>query len=169
LAPEAIVQPVQKALAAVDPNMAFLETHTLAEEVGNSMAGERLAAVLGSIFGGLALLLISVGLYGLLAYSVARRRSEIGIRMALGARPGAVLQLVVGEGMKLALMGAALGIAGALALTRFLSSLLYGVTPTDPVTFVAVTLVLLGVALVACYIPARRATRVEPMEALRHE
>jgi putative ABC transport system permease protein len=89
--------------------------------------------------------------------------------MALGARPGAVPQLVVGEGMKLALMGAALGIAGALALTRFLSSLLYGVTPTDPVTFVAVTLVLLGVALVACYIPARRATRVEPMEALRHE
>jgi putative ABC transport system permease protein len=167
--PESIMQPVQKALASVDPGLAFLEVHTLAEEVDDSTAGERVAAAIASIFAGLALLLAGVGLYGLLAYAVGQRRSEIGIRMALGAQRSAVLRMVVGDGMKLVLVGTGLGIAASLALTGFLSSLLYGVTSTDPATFVAVSMVLLGVALVACYLPARRATRVDPMTALRYE
>jgi predicted permease len=167
--PETIFQPVQKALAAIDPNMAFTEVHTLAGEVDDSTASERLAAGLGSIFGVLALLLAGVGLYGLLAYIVAQRRSEIGIRMAVGAQRGAVLRAVARDGMRLVLIGVSAGMAASLALTRLLSSLLYGVEPTDPLTFVSVAVLLLGVALVACYIPARRAAKVEPMVALRHE
>ncbi|HEX5411993.1 MAG TPA: FtsX-like permease family protein [Terriglobia bacterium] len=125
--------------------------------------------MLASLFGIAAALLVCLGIYGLLAYSVAQRQREIGIRMALGAEKSDVLKMVVGQGLKLALIGVAIGIAGALALTRFLASLLYGVNPTDPLTFIAVSLILIADALVACYIPARRAAKVDPMVALRYE
>ncbi len=122
-----------------------------------------------SLAGGMALLLGLVGLYAAISYSVSQRTHEIGIRTALGARPGDILRLVVDQGLKMVVIGVAIGIAVALALTRFLSSLLYGIRPTDPVTFIAVSLVLMGVALLACYVPARRAAKVDPMIALRHE
>jgi ABC-type antimicrobial peptide transport system permease subunit len=117
----------------------------------------------------MALVIGIVGLYGVIAYSVSRRTQEIGIRMALGAQKGDVLRLVLTEGMSFTVVGVCIGITAALALTRFLSSLLYDVKPNDPLTFVAVSFVLTGIALLACYVPTRRATKVDPMDALRHE
>jgi len=122
-----------------------------------------------TLFGGLALLLAAGGIYGVLAYSVTQRQREIGIRMALGAQPHTVVSLMIGQGLRLALVGAVIGIAAALALTRVVRSLLYAVTPTDPLTFAAVTVLLLLVALLACWLPARRAARVDPVVALRSE
>jgi ABC-type antimicrobial peptide transport system permease subunit len=133
------------------------------------MGQELMVARLSSVFGGLALLLACIGLYDLLAYEVARRTSEIGIRMALGAGQNDVLKQVLGRGLRLTLVGVVFGILGALALTRFLSSLLYGVKPTDPFTLIVAALVMWGVAGLASYIPARRATKVDPLVALRHE
>jgi ABC-type antimicrobial peptide transport system permease subunit len=130
---------------------------------------ERLIARLSSLFGLLALLLACIGLYGLLAYEVTRGTREIGIRVALGAPSGEVLGRVVRHGVTLAIAGAAIGISASLAVTRFLGSMLYNVKPGDPVTLIGVAVLLLLVALAACYIPARRATRVDPLVALRHE
>jgi putative ABC transport system permease protein len=121
------------------------------------------------VFAALGLTLVLIGIYSVLSYSVARRTHEIGIRMALGAQKGEVIRMVIGQGIKFVLIGVAIGIVGALALTRLLSSMLYGVKPTDPLTFVAVSLILIGVALLACYIPARRVAKVDPMVALRCE
>jgi predicted permease len=145
------------------------EITTLQKRIDQNLAREILAADVAGFFSGLTLLLVFVGIYGTLAYTVARRTNEIGIRMALGAQRRDVLQLVVGHGMVLALAGLALGIAAALGLTRFLSSLLYGVKPSDAFTFVAVSLMVIGVTLLASYVPARRAMRVDPMVALRNE
>jgi putative ABC transport system permease protein len=122
-----------------------------------------------SIFAAVALVLTIIGLYGVMSYSVAQRTNEIGIRMALGAQTRDVLGLIVKDGMKLVLLGLVLGISGALGLTRLLSSLLFGVTTRDPMTFVAIAALLSVVAILACYIPAWRATRVDPLEALRCE
>jgi putative ABC transport system permease protein len=124
------------------------------------------AALLG-LFGALALILASIGIYGVLAYSVAQRTSEIGLRMALGAQPHQVLRLVLKQGMLLALVGATVGVVVALPVARLASGLLYGVSATDPLTYAAITLLLMGVALLACYLPARRATRIDPLVALR--
>jgi putative ABC transport system permease protein len=139
------------------------------EILADSVAQPRYQTMLLGLFGIAALILAAVGTYGVTSYSVAHRTHEIGVRMALGAEKSDVLKMVIGQGLKLTLMGVAIGIAGALALTRFLASLLYGITPTDPLTFLAVSVALMAVALLACYIPARRAANVDPMVALRYE
>jgi putative ABC transport system permease protein len=141
----------------------------LSRIVSNSMAAPRFYAAALGAFAGVALVLAAIGLYGLLAYSVAQRTREIGVRMALGAQRGGILALVLGQGALLAGIGVVAGLAGAFAVTRYLSSLLFGITPLDPATFVAVALVFAGVALLASYVPARRATGVDPIVALRSE
>jgi ABC-type antimicrobial peptide transport system permease subunit len=135
--------------------------------LGQGLWPARMGAALLGLFGALALILASIGIYGVLAYSVAQRTSEIGLRMALGAQPRQVLRLVLRQGMLLALIGAAVGILVALPVARLASGLLYGVSATDPITYAAITLLLMGVALLACYLPARRATRIDPLVALR--
>ncbi|MGH9397964.1 MAG: ABC transporter permease [Terriglobia bacterium] len=152
----------------IDPNSP-VQLSTFAEALGGWMAERRFLLLLVGVFAGAVLALAAVGIFGVISYLVATRTHEIGIRMALGAQKRDVLRLVVGQGMVLALTGLGIGVVGALGLTRFLSSLVYGVKPTDPLTFAAVSLILIGVALLACYIPARRATKVDPMVALRHE
>jgi putative ABC transport system permease protein len=137
--------------------------------LGSSRAQRRLTLILLVSFAVLALLLATVGIYGVMSYSVRQRTHEVGIRMALGARPEQVLKLVLMQGMKLALVGVAMGLLAAWALTQVIESLLFEVSATDPLTFVAITALLTFVALVACWIPARRAASVDPMIALRHE
>jgi ABC-type antimicrobial peptide transport system permease subunit len=134
-----------------------------------SLGARRFNVVLIGFFAITALLLATAGVFGVMAYSVSRRTREIGVRIALGARSGDALKMILGQGLRTIVTGVAIGIAGALALTRTVESLLFGVTATDPVTFGSVTALLIGAALLACYIPARRATRVDPMVALRHE
>jgi putative ABC transport system permease protein len=134
-----------------------------------SLSGPRFNTLLFGVFAVLALALGLVGIYGVMGYAVAQRTHEVGIRMALGAQPTDVFRLVVGAGMRLTLLGVAIGIAGALGVTRLMERLLYGVTPTDPLSFAGVALLMVAVALVACWVPARRATRVDPLVALRYE
>jgi len=141
----------------------------LQDQLGGSLIMERFNTSLLSLFALAALLLAAIGIYGLMAYAVAQRTREMGIRMALGARPRDVLALVIRQGMRLAAIGIVLGLAGSFAATRVLTSLLYGVTPTDPVTLTSVAILLALVALLACWLPARRATRVDPTVALRVE
>jgi putative ABC transport system permease protein len=160
---------VKQQVAALDPDLPVFHVRTMNQLVAQQSAGDRIASLLIGLFAGLAVLLAAVGIYGVMAYVVAQRTNEIGIHMALGAQKSDVLRMVAGQGLKLALIGVAIGVAAALALTRFLSSLLYGVKPTDPLTFIAVSLILIAVALLACYVPARRAAKVDPMEALRQE
>ncbi len=160
---------LRAAVAGVDPEQRVMDVRTMSEIMSGSVARPRFEALLLGLFAGLALVLSSIGLYGVISYSVSQRTHEIGIRIALGAKRRDVLKLVVGQGLLLTLLGVGIGMVGALALTRFLSSLLYGVRPTDAATFTAVSLLLAGVALVASYVPARRATKVDPMVALRYE
>jgi putative ABC transport system permease protein len=164
----AIVPSARSIFHDLDPNIP-VQFSTFTEALGGWMAERRFLLLLAGVFAGAALALAAVGIYGLVAQSVARRTQEIGIRMALGAQKSDVLRMVLSEGLRLALMGLATGLAGAVALTRLLASLLYGVKPTDPLTFIAVSLILAGVALLASYIPARRAMKIDPMEALRYE
>jgi putative ABC transport system permease protein len=167
--PLSMIPAIRGALHRLDKDQPMARIGTMDQLVANSVAHSRFTMLLLSAFAGLALALACVGIYGVMAYSVTQRTHEIGIRMALGATKRNVLALVIGQGFELALLGVATGIAGAIALTRFLSSLLYGVKPTDPPTFIVVSLVLITVALLACYVPARRAMRVDPMVALRYE
>jgi ABC-type antimicrobial peptide transport system permease subunit len=161
------MQPVRQALTVLDPAMAFAEVRTLAEEVDDSAAPERLTAILASIFGLFAALLAAVGHYGLLAYAVAQRQREIGIRMALGARPRAIARLVGGQALALVAIGVALGLAGALVLAPMASAILYGVGPTDPASLAAAAALVALVASLAALVPAARASRVDPAVALR--
>ena len=160
---------VRREVQSVDPDMPIFNIASMEELISRSLSEPRFRSLLLGCFAVLALILATVGIYGVVSFSVAQRTHEIGIRMALGAERDDVLKFIVGQGFKLTLIGVALGIIGALILTRLLSNLLYGVKPTDPVTFVAVSLLLTAVALLASYLPARRATKVDPMVALRYE
>lgn len=167
--PRAVISSLRQAVWSIDPNQPLSNINTLEKIVADSIAQPRLNMLLMMLFGGLALLLSAVGIYGLLSYAVTQRTQELGIRMALGANVSDVLKLVLKQGMLLALIGEAIGLAGAFALTRLMSGLLFGVTPTDTTTFAGVVVVLTLTALLACYIPARRATKVDPLIALRYE
>jgi predicted permease len=167
--PTSLAAAARTQIKALDKDLPLFGVETLNEYVDQTLAPPRFVALLLGIFGCIALLLAMVGIYGVVSYSVSQRTHEIGLRMALGAERRGVLKLVIGQGLKLTLIGVTIGVGGALALTRFLSSMLFGVKPTDPLTFIAVSLILIAVALVACYIPARRAAKVDPMVALRYE
>ncbi len=165
----ALVPAIRSALSSIDPALPVSRVQTMEHVSSEYLGPQRFELSLTMLFGIAALILAAVGLYGVTSYTVARRTHEIGIRMTLGAQRQDVVRMVVTQGAKLALIGIAIGLAGALALTRLMASLLFDVTPTDPLTFAGVATVLTIVALVACYIPAWRATRVDPMTALRHE
>jgi predicted permease len=167
--PKDAIATMRREVRSIDPNVAIVDAVPLAEHIVNTLYAEKVAAYFLSTLGGLALLLAAVGLYSVMAYSVTQRTHEVGIRMALGAEPAHVLKLVVSQGLTLILVGVAAGLVAALAFTRLLASFLYGTAATDPTTFIAVSFLLAAVALLATYIPARRATKVDPMVALRYE
>lgn len=167
--PLGLAQPVRSQIAALDKDQAVFNVRTMEQAVARSVAARRFSMILLTVFAGLALILAAVGIYGVISYSVAQRTREVGIRMALGAQTTDVLKLVVRDGLKLVVLGVLVGLGGAVLLTRLMNTLLFGVTPTDSFTYGAVTVVLIGVALAACYIPARRATKVDPLVALRFE
>jgi putative ABC transport system permease protein len=167
--PLLMAKPVRDAIHDVDKDMPLSNTKSMDDLLESSLGQRRLSMILLGAFSVIALLLASIGIYGVLAYSVTQRSRELGIRMALGAARGRVLRLVIGQGMALAIVGIAIGLAGAFALTRLLANQLYSITPTDPATFVGVSLLLAAIALVATLVPALRATRVDPVVALREE
>ena len=167
--PRAVMASLRGVVREIDPKLRLSEARTLDDVVNTTLHQERILAQLGGFFGLFALALACLGIYGVLSFSVLQRTREIGVRVALGAQRRDVLALVIGGGLKLALFGSVLGLAGAFAATRLVVSLLYGVTPTDPVTFGSVVLLLVVVAVLASWLPARRASKVDPMEALRYE
>ena len=160
---------LQREAAAIDPALTIFDAEPMTEYIAASLFGAKIAATLLGVLSVVGLLLAAMGLYGVLAYSVAQRTQEIGLRVALGAGRSDVLALVVRQGLRLTAIGIAAGALIAAGLGRFLSSMLHGVTPADPATFLGVAVVLAAVALLACYIPARRALRIDPMVALRYE
>jgi predicted permease len=167
--PTRIIAAVRQAVREIDANLPLFNIKTLATQIDETIVQERLIGTVSSFFGLLSLLLAAIGLYGVLAYAVNQRTHEIGIRMALGAQRGEVLLMVLRQGMKLVLIGVVLGLAASFAATRLVASYLFGITATDPVTFIGVPILLLMVAFLACFVPARRATRVDPLVALRYE
>jgi predicted permease len=169
LSPAAILPALRNAVQSIDKDLPLRDIRTQNEQIEDSISQERLFATLTAGFGILALILACIGIYGIMAYNVARRTSEIGVRMALGARTRQVLFMILRESSWLAVFGIAAGLAAALGLTRFVGSMLYGLKPSDPATLIAATLILLAVAIAAAYGPARRASRIDPMQALRHE
>ncbi|HEX3187625.1 MAG TPA: ABC transporter permease [Pyrinomonadaceae bacterium] len=167
--PQSMFAAVRGEVQALDPNLPLFDVTTLTEHMRLALFPAKVAAMVLGVFGLVALLLSAIGIYGITSYAVAQRTHEIGIRMALGAQFGDVLRLVLNHGLKLTLIGAVIGLAGAYAATRAITSVLYGVSATDPLTFISVSVLLIGVALFACYVPARRATKVDPLVALRNE
>jgi putative ABC transport system permease protein len=167
--PTPLATAVRSEVQALDPNLPVSNIKTVGEMISERISPKRLMTYILAVFGLIALLLASVGIYGVMSYAVAQRTQEIGVRMALGAQAGDVLKLVIKNGMTMALIGVAIGLAGAFALTRLLANLLFNVAPTDLVTFAFVTGALIAVALFACFVPARRATKVDPLVALRYE
>jgi putative ABC transport system permease protein len=168
-APLSAVDPIRRVTGEMSNERVLWGFETMEEIISDSLAARRFAMTLLGAFATVALLLASLGIYGVISHIVGQRTHEIGIRMALGAQRQDVLRLVVGQGIALTVAGIWLGMVGALGLTRFLANLLYGVRPTDPLTFMAVSVLLAGIALLASYIPARRATKVDPVVALRYE
>jgi putative ABC transport system permease protein len=167
--PLALAPAVRKTIQAISTEAPIAGLSTMNQILSGSVAQPRFRATLLGLFALAALVLAATGLYGVIAYLVSQRGRELGIRIAVGAQSTDILRLIVGEGLKLISAGVLVGLLGALALTRLLSGLLFGVAPTDPLTFVTIAVVMTAVALLACYVPARRATRVDPMRALRHE
>jgi predicted permease len=167
--PHSLIPTATKEVAAMDADIPLFSVKSMEEYMSASVAAPRFNTTLLSIFAGVALVLTIVGLYGVMSYSVVQRTNEIGIRLALGAQSRDVLLMIVKQGSKLIIVGLVLGLAGAFAATRVIASLLFGVTTKDPFTFVAASVLLAIVALLACYVPAWRATKVDPLEALRYE
>jgi len=167
--PASLAATVRNAVWEIDKDQPVSNIRTMEEILAESIARQRFTMLLLGVFAGVALLLAAVGIYGVMSYSVAQQTHEIGIRMALGASAGAVLKMAVGYGLKLVIAGVVIGLIAAFALTRLMATLLFGVTPTDPATFAVISLLLVVVAGVASYVPARRATKVDPLVALRYE
>jgi putative ABC transport system permease protein len=167
--PSGLAAAVRARVKEIDPDQPVTDVRPMTEVIARSVWQPRLYAILFGVFAAVALVLATVGIYGVMSYAVSQRTHEIGIRMALGAQARDVLKMMLGQGLLLALVGVVIGLAAAFALTRLMATLLYSVSATDPTTFAAIALLLMGVALLACYIPARRATRVDPMTALRYE
>jgi predicted permease len=167
--PRALTMAVRREISALDKDVPIFNIKTMKDVLYESVARERFTVLLLAIFAGVALILSAVGIYGVMSYAVTQRTHEIGIRMALGANTSDVLRLVVRQGIKLALAGVGAGVIGAFALTRLIEKLLFGVGATDPLTFTVISLLLTFVALLACWLPARRAAKVDPMIALRYE
>ena len=167
--PLSVIAAVRREVQTLDPNQPVFNVSTMEKTLDQSLATERLSMALLAVLASLALILSAVGIYGVMSYTVTQRTHEIGIRMAIGAQRRDVFRMVLGRGMVLVLLGVALGLIGAFSLTRLMRTMLFGVAPTDPVTFVSIAALLTGVALVACYVPGRRATKVDPLVALRYE
>jgi len=167
--PLSMVNAVRAGVQSVDPEIPVFGASSMEELISKSVSGPRFNSVLLASFAGLALVLAAVGIYGVIAYSVTQRTHEIGIRMALGAGPHSMITLIVGEGAVLALIGIGLGVVASLILTRLIANFLFGVAATDPAIFCGVSMLLTVVALGGCYIPARRAAKVDPIVALRYE
>jgi len=160
---------MRRVVQSQDPQNVIYSAVTMNEIIGKTLAARQFSMILLASFAGMALLLSSIGLYGVISYLVGQRTHELGVRMALGAQRRDVLLLVVNNGMRMALIGVALGLVAALLLTRLMTKLLYGVSATDPATFAVIAVLLSVVALLACYLPARKATKVDPLIALRYE
>jgi putative ABC transport system permease protein len=167
--PPSVATELEKLIWTIDKDQPVRDVQSLTQVIANSVSEPRFRMWVLSIFAITGLTLTLVGIYGVISYMVGQRTREIGIRVALGAQRGNVLSLVLGQGVKLTIAGAVLGVLGSVALTRFLKSELYDIKPTDAITLIAAALLMLLVALAACYLPARRATRVDPLEALRYE
>jgi putative ABC transport system permease protein len=166
---ETIVPSLRAAVLAIDKNLAIFNVKTLERVVSDSIAQPRFNMVLLGIFAGLALILASVGIYGVMSYSVTQRTQELGVRIALGAQRRDIFSLVLKQGIILALIGVGIGLAAAIGLSKVVASVLYGISATDPVTFISVAVIMIAVALVACFFPARKATKVDPLTAMRYE
>jgi putative ABC transport system permease protein len=168
-APLSLLEPIRSLIADLDKTVTISDVHTLQERISDTFTRERFSLFLYGFFAIVALLLASLGIYGVMAYAVNLRRQEIGIRIALGARPGQILHLILGKGMRLTFLGLIIGLVGSLALTSLMASMLYQIKTTDPLTFTLVPVMILAVVLLASVIPARRAVKIDPMEALRYE